>query len=198
MRLDRRAVLRIGGVSLAGVVAGCADQGGDATTNESPAETTETTNGPGEMPTETTQTSAVPAETDTQTTQNGTASPDGTSTETTRTTETTQTATPEPEGQIVEISGMSFSPMEVSIDPGTEVRWINRDGIPHDVESAQFNGGATEWDFESGELEEDEEASYTFDQAGTYEYYCTIHGKSTMCGVVLVGDASRAGPLPCE
>lgn len=189
-------------MSLAGAVAGCADQSGDTTTNEtdSPAETTETTTGPGGMQTETeTTTSQSPTETDTQTTtQNGTESPEETSTATTETTETTETATATPDGQVIEISGMSFAPMEVSIEPGTEVRWINRDGIPHDVESTQFNDGAAEWDFESGEIEENEEASYTFDESGAYEYYCTIHGKSTMCGVVLVGDASSAGSLPCE
>ena len=200
MRLDRRAVLRIGGVSLAGLVAGCADQGGNTTTEAdgASADTTEPT-GAGGVQTETTQTTEpaeLPTETDAPTTQNATESPAETTTGT-NATETTQTATPEPDGQLVDIDSMAFAPMEVSIDPGTEVRWVNRDGIPHEVTSARFNSGATQWDF-SEEAEGDEEINYTFDDPGTYEYYCSIHGKSTMCGVVLVGDASRAGSLPCE
>ena len=191
MRLERRSVLRIGGVSLAGVVAGCADQGGDST--ETDSTTTETTE-PGGAVTDT-ETGGTDTETQT-TTETATESPDGTTTE--GTPGTTETATPEPEAEVVEMDGTAFVPMEVSIDPGTEVRWVNRDGIPHEVQSAQFNDGATEWEFDSEELGRDEETTYTFDEPGTYEYECDIHGASTMCGVVVVGDADRAGPLPCE
>jgi plastocyanin len=189
MPLDRRAVLRLGGLSLAGVVAGCADQGGDATETETdePTETTGTTGNPGGMVTDTE--TASPSGDGTETTaETGTESPD----------ETTEAGTPMPSGDVVEMDGTAFVPMELSVDPGTEVRWVNRDGVPHDVTSAQFNDGATAWAFESETLEQDEETAYTFEEAGTYEYYCSIHSRSTMCGVVLVGDADRAGSLPCE
>jgi hypothetical protein len=43
-----------------------------------------------------------------------------------------------------------------------------------------------------------ETTSYTFESAGVYEYYCSIHGQGRMCGVVLVGGATKPGPLPCE
>lgn len=192
MRLQRRAVLRIGAVSLVGVTAGCANDSGDTTANETdaPADTTETTTGQGGMVSET--------EAPTETTQPATDTP--TTTETTTETETTSpatTATPE-EVPTVEMDNIAFSPMELSIEPGTEVRWVNRDGIPHDVVSDQFNSGATQWDFESDRISNGEEVYYTFEEPGTYEYYCSVHGASSMCGVVLVGDASRAGSLPCE
>ncbi|WP_136716061.1 cupredoxin domain-containing protein [Halorientalis salina] len=183
MPLDRRAILRLGSLSLAGVVAGCADQGGDATETgtDEPVETTEITGNPGGMVTDT-ETTGSPS-------GGGTESPG----------ETTPGAGPPlPSGEVVEMDGTAFAPMELSVDPVTEVRWVNRDGVPHDVTSAQFNDGATAWEFESETLEQDEETAYTFEEAGTYEYYCSIHGQSTMCGVVLVGDAERAGSLPCE
>ncbi|MFB6217674.1 MAG: plastocyanin/azurin family copper-binding protein [Halobacteriaceae archaeon] len=47
-------------------------------------------------------------------------------------------------------------------------------------------------------VESGETVSHTFDSAGVYEYYCTIHGSGTMCGVVLVGDVTYDGSLPCQ
>ncbi|MFB6217755.1 MAG: plastocyanin/azurin family copper-binding protein, partial [Halobacteriaceae archaeon] len=47
-------------------------------------------------------------------------------------------------------------------------------------------------------LESGRSTTHTFESAGAYEYYCTIHGKATMCGVVVVGGASYDGTLPCQ
>ena len=81
---------------------------------------------------------------------------------------------------------------------GTTVTWTNEDGVDHDVVSRQFNDGAADWDYDSGNVAGDGTTSYTFESAGAYEYYCSIHGQGRMCGVVLVGDATKPGPLPCE
>ncbi|MFB6169059.1 MAG: plastocyanin/azurin family copper-binding protein, partial [Haloferacaceae archaeon] len=81
---------------------------------------------------------------------------------------------------------------------GNDRRVVNRDGYPHDVKSATFHDTAAAWDYESSDLGQGDTATHTFDEAGVYEYYCTIHGRNTMCGAVLVGDVSLDATLPCE
>lgn len=122
---------------------------------------------------------------------------------TTTTEEPTTTTTAEPttttsSGASVVMSDSSFAPRTVSIEPGTLVTWTNTDAYTHDVTSAQFNDGAEQWDFQSGDLGEGGQVSYRFEESGVYEYYCTVHGQSTMCGAVLVGGAEMAGDLPCS
>jgi plastocyanin len=98
----------------------------------------------------------------------------------------------------VEIANTSFSPMRLSVEPGTTVEWTNTDGYGHDVQSSQFHDTAESWDYYSEEFGQGETAQYTFQNEGIYEYYCTIHGQSTMCGAVLVGDVTLDQDLPCE
>jgi len=176
MQTERRTLLRTSGIVVAGVMAGCTDGGGDETTEpdgDGSAETDTTTTAESE-PTATTE----PMET--------TAAP------------ATESPTATPAGTTVEMKNVSYDPMEVAVEPGTTVRWVNRDGVPHDVDSGQFNDGAADWGLDSDTVSEGGVITYTFEAAGTYEYFCSVHGKDSMCGVVLVGDASRAGPLPCE
>lgn len=91
----------------------------------------------------------------------------------------------------------AFDPVRLEIDPGTTVEWVNEDSFGHDVVSTQFNDAAEQWDFET-DVGSGQSASYTFESAGVYEYYCSIHGETSMCGAVVVGDASLGGSLPCE
>ena len=55
---------------------------------------------------------------------------------------------------------------------GTTVTWTNRDDIPHTVVS-------TDKVFKSKVLDTDEKFSYTFTQAGSFPYFCSIHPKMT-------------------
>lgn len=73
------------------------------------------------------------------------------------------------------------NPMVVSV--GTEVTWINDDSAPHTVTS-----DTQVWD--SGTLNTGEDFSFKFDQAGTFPYFCTIHGRTSMSGVIQVNDQS--------
>lgn len=91
----------------------------------------------------------------------------------------------------------AFDPMRLSIDAGTTVTWTNEDSYGHDVTAAQFHDKAEDWNF-AEDLPPGESVSHTFDSADVYEYYCTIHGKGTMCGAVIVGDSSLTAALPCE
>ena len=100
-------------------------------------------------------------------------------------------------GTTVTMADTAFDPVRASVDPGTTVEWTNEDGFAHDVTSTQFHDSAAQWDM-SEEVSDGGNVTYTFDSEGIYEYYCTIHGESTMCGVVLVGGSSLDETLPCE
>ena len=72
----------------------------------------------------------------------------------------------------VVIDNFSFGPAEVTIPKGTKVTWVNKDDVPHTVVS-------TEGKFKSEALDTDEKFSFVFSDAGTYEYYCSLHPKMT-------------------
>ncbi|MFB6353392.1 MAG: plastocyanin/azurin family copper-binding protein [Halobacteriales archaeon] len=107
------------------------------------------------------------------------------------------TASPTPTTTTVEMVNTTFDPERVAVTPGTTVEWVNRDGYGHDVTAAQFHEVAAEWSF-SQSVAGGGSTTYTFEEPGVYEYYCSIHGRSQMCGVVLVGDVSLDRDLPCE
>ena len=97
----------------------------------------------------------------------------------------------------VTVVNTAFDPVRASVDPGTTVEWVNEDGFTHDVTSTRFHDSAAQWDI-GEEVSSGGSVTHTFDGEGVYEYYCTIHGESRMCGVVLVGGSSLDEPLPCE
>ncbi len=68
----------------------------------------------------------------------------------------------------IEIDGFRYRPPNLSVPVGATVTWVNRDTAPHD--SAARDGM-----WETDLLQRDEEAAITFDEPGTWEYYCTIH-----------------------
>lgn len=72
----------------------------------------------------------------------------------------------------VTIDNFSFGPMELTIPAGTQVTWINKDDVPHTVVSVDKK-------FKSKALDTDDKFSFTFQQAGTYEYFCSVHPKMT-------------------
>jgi plastocyanin len=63
------------------------------------------------------------------------------------------------------------------VKPGTEVTWINRDDIPHTVDSAQGK-------FKSAALDTNEKFQFRFTETGEYPYFCRMHPKMT--GSVIV------------
>jgi plastocyanin len=65
------------------------------------------------------------------------------------------------------------------IKPGTQVTWTNKDSVAHTVTA---DSGA----FDSGFIMPGKSWSHTFDQAGTFSYYCTLHGKQSMSGSIQV------------
>jgi plastocyanin len=84
----------------------------------------------------------------------------------------TASAQQKPETVEVKIDNFSFGPAELTVAAGTTVTWTNRDDIPHTVVS-------TDKVFKSKVLDTDEKFSYTFTQAGSFPYFCSIHPKMT-------------------
>jgi 3',5'-cyclic-AMP phosphodiesterase len=78
----------------------------------------------------------------------------------------------------VTIDNFTFTPKTVTIHPGETVTWVNKDDVPHKVTSAdkKFKGSAA--------LDTDQTFSFTFKDAGKYDYFCSIHPRMT--GTVIV------------
>lgn len=72
----------------------------------------------------------------------------------------------------VVVDNFSFTPAMAAVPVGTTVTWMNHDDIPHNVVSPEQK-------FKSPVLDTDETFSHTFDVAGTYKYYCSIHPRMT-------------------
>jgi plastocyanin len=72
----------------------------------------------------------------------------------------------------VKIDNFVFGPETIMVPVGATVTWTNKDDIPHTAVS-------TDGVFKSKVMDTDEKFSHTFDKAGTYPYYCTIHPKMT-------------------
>ncbi|MGH2542617.1 MAG: cytochrome P460 family protein [Ardenticatenaceae bacterium] len=75
---------------------------------------------------------------------------------------------PFPAPNEVLIDSMSFSPRTLTVKVGTTVTWTNHDVVPHTTTS---NDGV--WD--SGALQPGDEFSFTFNEPGTFNYFCSMH-----------------------
>jgi plastocyanin len=77
----------------------------------------------------------------------------------------------------VKISDFSFQPAVLKVPTGSVVIWTNEDEEPHTVVS-------TDNAFKSRALDTDETFSFTFEKAGTYKYFCSVHPR--MVGIIQV------------
>jgi plastocyanin len=66
------------------------------------------------------------------------------------------------------VQNSEFSPVTLTISEGQTVTWTNMDSVSHTVTS-------TTGVFDSGPISSGQTFSYTFNNAGTFEYSCTIH-----------------------
>jgi plastocyanin len=76
------------------------------------------------------------------------------------------------DGTQLAVDNFSFAPATATVPVGTTVTWTNHDDIPHNVVSPDRT-------FKSRVLDTDELFSHTFEVAGTYKYYCSIHPRMT-------------------
>jgi plastocyanin len=72
-------------------------------------------------------------------------------------------------GNRVAIKGFAFAPAALTVPAGTTVTWTNQDSDAHTVTS---DGGGP---LNSKALATGDTFSFTFTQAGTFKYLCTIH-----------------------
>jgi len=72
-----------------------------------------------------------------------------------------------------EIQDICYIPSSIVIEKGKQVTWVNQDSAFHSVTSGFYNE-PTEF-FDSGHLDPFESFSITFDESGTYDYFCTLH-----------------------
>ena len=99
-------------------------------------------------------------------------------------------------GETVTIEGIAYSPAELKVPAGTTVTWTNDDDVLHTVTSGrQAEQGVPgvsdgkdarpDGTFD-GELDgAGTTFEFTFDEPGTYAYYCNVH--VGMVGEVVVG-----------
>lgn len=84
---------------------------------------------------------------------------------------------------------MYFSPMDLQIEPGDRVTWINQEAIDHNVMSYPDGVPAGAERFESQFLSQSGQTwSWTFERPGHYEYHCMPHLIMGMRGSIRVGD----------
>lgn len=75
----------------------------------------------------------------------------------------------------VTIQNYAFGPSRITIKKGTTVTWTNRDVEEHDVTPDNPSGS---WQ-QSSLLGRGDSYSVTFDEIGTYTYFCSPHPEMT-------------------
>lgn len=93
--------------------------------------------------------------------------------------------------KVVTIKDMQYSPVSLTVAPGTKVAWINKDDEAHTVTSDNTAGNEI-WD--SGNIEVGKSYARTFNTPGSYNYHCTIH--PNMKGIIVVQSPITMQPSP--
>lgn len=98
----------------------------------------------------------------------------------------------QPAPKSVTIKGFAFNPTPLEVVKGTTVTWTNEDTVPHTVTTGvapptfpPLPSGASPTPFpslstgdgrvNSGRIEPTETFSFTFNDAGTFNYFCAVH-----------------------
>jgi plastocyanin len=80
-----------------------------------------------------------------------------------------------------------FDQADITVEPGTTVTWVQRGQYGHTTTS--YDGL---WDSGLIEGNTDGTFSFTFEEAGTYEYFCGPHEDIGMVGTVTVSGGSAS------
>jgi plastocyanin len=88
------------------------------------------------------------------------------------------------EDATIKIDNFTFAPASLTVKAGTTVTWRNEDDIPHTVASSARL-------FKSKALDTDDSFSFTFKDAGSYEYFCSLHPHMKGTIVVEAGSAAK-------
>jgi plastocyanin len=87
------------------------------------------------------------------------------------------------ENPMVKIDDFAFCPPSLTVKIQAAVTWLHKDDIPHTVVSKMRV-------FKSNALDTDDSFSFTYNEAGTYEYFCSLHPHMT--GTIVVQSESHA------
>lgn len=68
-----------------------------------------------------------------------------------------------------------YIPYVVTISVGGTVTWTNDDTAVHTVTSGTLEGGGPDGIFDSSIIMTGKTFEHTFDEAGTFDYFCTVH-----------------------
>ncbi len=90
----------------------------------------------------------------------------------------------------VVIKGVAFVPATIEVGAGTEVQWVNDDAVDHTVTSGvqreqgvpgveEDKSARPDGMFDEDLPEEGDTFAFTFDEPGTYAYYCDVHASMT-------------------
>jgi len=82
----------------------------------------------------------------------------------------------------VEVRNIDFGPADIEVEPGTTVTWVNEDIVNHTVTSGP--AGDPDGLFDEPLSSGGDDVTITFDDAGTFDYYCDLH--RNMIGSVTV------------
>jgi plastocyanin len=86
----------------------------------------------------------------------------------------------------IEIGDGFFSPATLTVAVGDTVTWTNVDDSPHTVSAGTFD---------SGNLDEGQTFSFTFTEAGTFDYVCSYHDEMT-ASITVTGPAAATASTP--
>lgn len=86
----------------------------------------------------------------------------------------------------IDMLDFTYSELSLTIPAGTTVTWVNTGAVQH---SATASDGT----FDTGLLDPNGEASFTFDAVGAFLYYCTLHG--TAAGQGMVANVTVTAPI---
>jgi plastocyanin len=97
-----------------------------------------------------------------------------------------------PSGTVVNTALLAFDPKSVNVKTGQTVTWVGGDNITHVLVEGDYKLGADglrtdQTDDKAFHLDlskKGQQVSHTYDKAGTFTYYCTIH--HGMNGTVVV------------
>ena len=94
---------------------------------------------------------------------------------------TPESTTPSSAGISIEITDDLCPNVEIQV--GQQVTWTNKDGQAHVVEASMAEGTSQ---FESGTLQPEDSFTFTFTEAGSYTYTCSVDSVNTIPGTITV------------
>lgn len=96
-----------------------------------------------------------------------------------------------PQEVVIDMLDFTYSELNLTIPAGTTVTWINTGAVQH-------TSTASDGSFDTGLLDPNGQASITFDTAGSFPYYCTLHGTADGAGmaanITVVADTGVVPP----